>query len=102
LIDKPTAMNKSKNDPQWLTIPASVNPDTAILHKDVAMLDHAQKYTASLHVERIDRDGRIIVSAHYSSNPNPGSVTRHSFYLTQDQLDAFTRDGSRCVLQAPD
>ena len=55
----------------------------------------------TLSVEEINEKGQIRVLASYNSSPFANTVTLDTFYLTQDQLDAYQKNGANCILIAP-
>ena len=56
----------------------------------------------NLNVEDVNKEGEMIVSVNYNSNPFEGSVQLSKFFLTQEQLKDFTEKGARCLLIEPE
>ena len=54
-----------------------------------------------LEVAMVDDKGQSVVQTCYNLNPDSRRSAFAAFYLTQEQMDAFTRDGEQCILNAP-
>jgi hypothetical protein len=90
---------RNKMNSNWLStnFPAAMidTMPVRIKHKSIGEIK------GHLTVEKDDKKGGMIVSANYDSNPFHGAVSATKFYLTQDQLNAFTGRGAVFVLIAP-
>lgn len=54
-----------------------------------------------LQVAMVNDQGQSVVRACYNLNPDSRRATFAAFYLTQEQMDAFTKEEEQCMLNAP-
>jgi hypothetical protein len=77
-------------------------PLEQIQGKSVTVMDKAgHKIKAHLEVLVLNEVGKIAVQAWYNPSPDAQKVVLAAFYLTQEQMDDFAKNGKSCVLIAP-
>ena len=54
-----------------------------------------------LEVAMVNDKGQSVVRTCYNLNPDLRRATLAAFYLTQEQMDAFAKEGEQCILSAP-
>jgi hypothetical protein len=54
-----------------------------------------------LEVAMVNDKGQSVVRACYNLSPEPKRSAFAAFYLNQEQMDAFTEEGGKCILNAP-
>jgi hypothetical protein len=85
--------------PRWVSTvlePEKIH-DHSVLVKDKS----GREIKGHLEVAMVNDRGESVVRACYLLNPDSRRMALAAFYLTQEQMDAFGREGERCVLNAP-
>jgi hypothetical protein len=54
-----------------------------------------------LEVAMVNDKGQSVVRACYNLNPESKRAAFAAFYLNQEQMDAFTEEAGKCILNAP-
>jgi hypothetical protein len=54
-----------------------------------------------LEVAMVNDKGQSVVRACYNLNSESNRAAFVAFYLNQEQMDAFTAEGEKCILSAP-
>jgi|SRR5580658_543325 hypothetical protein len=85
--------------PRWVS--TMLEPEKIHGHS-ISVKDKAgREIKGSLEVAMVNDKGQSVVRACYSLNPDSRRATLAAFYLTQEQMDAFTKEGEQCILDAP-
>jgi hypothetical protein len=85
--------------PQWVatSLDSEKIHDHSVLVKDKA----GREIQGRLEVAMVNDRGESVVRACYHLNPDSKRASLAAFYLSQEQMDAFAREGEQCVLTAP-
>lgn len=85
--------------PQWV----STALESEKIHgRSITVKDkRGREIKGHLEVAMVNDKGQGVVRTCYNLNPDSRRATFAAFYLTQEQMDAFTRDGEQCIFNAP-
>ena len=85
--------------PRWVS--TALQPEQIHGHSIIVKDKAGREIRGRLEVAMINDKGQSVVQTCYNLNPDSRRATLAAFYLTQEQMDAFTREGERCILNAP-
>jgi hypothetical protein len=85
--------------PRWVS--TALQPEKIRGHSITVKDRTGREIKGRLQVTMVNDQGQSVVCACYSLNPDLKRATFVAFYLTQEQMDAFTKEGDKCILDAP-
>jgi hypothetical protein len=85
--------------PRWVstTLQADKIHGQSITVKDKV----GREIKGHLEVAMVNDKGQSAVCVCFNLNPDSRRVAFAAFYLTQEQMDVFTKEGEKCILGAP-
>jgi hypothetical protein len=85
--------------PRWVS--TTLQPEKLHGHPITVKDKTGREMKGRLEVAMVNDKGQSAVRACYNLNPDLRKMTLAAFYLTQEQMDAFTKEGEQCILNAP-
>lgn len=85
--------------PQWVS--TMLQPEQIRGHSITVKEKTGREIKGRLEVAMVNDKGQSVVRACYNLNPDSKRWAFVAFYLTQEQMDAFTEEGEKCILNAP-
>jgi hypothetical protein len=85
--------------PRWVS--TTLQPEKIHSHSITVKDKTGREIKGHLEVAMANDKGQSVVRACYNSNPDSRRMSLVAFYLTQEQMDAFEKDGEQCILNAP-
>ena len=85
--------------PRWVS--TMLLPEQ-IRARSITVKDKAgREMKGQLDVAMVNDKGQSVVRARYNLNPESSRAAFAAFYVTQEQMDAFTDAGEKCIINAP-
>ncbi len=85
--------------PRWVS--TKFEPEKIRSHPITVKDKGGREMKGHLEVAMVNDKGQSVVRAYYNLNPDSKRTEFAAFYLTQEQMDAFTEEGGKCILNAP-
>jgi len=85
--------------PQWVS--TTLQPEQIHGHSITVKDKTGREIKGRLEVAMVNDQGQSVVRTCYNLNPDSRRATWAAFYLTQEQMDAFTKEEEQCILNAP-
>jgi hypothetical protein len=84
-------------------VSTEIDSDKRIFQKPIKVKNKmGRQIQGHLQIEETNAKGQFVVSASYNYNASRVGVTFAKAYLTQAEMDAFDKDGSACIFEAPE
>src|SRR5580704_17456229 len=88
-----------KTGPRWVS--TLLQPEQIHGHSIIVKDKMGREIKGHLEVAMVNDKGQSVVRTFYNLNPDSKRGPLAAFYLTQEQMDAFTKEGEQCLLNAP-
>jgi hypothetical protein len=85
--------------PRWVS--TTLQPEKIHGHSITVKDKMGRGIKGHLEVAMANDKEQSVVRACYNLNPDSRRVAFVAFYITQEQMDAFIKEGERCILDAP-
>lgn len=85
--------------PRWVS--TTLQPEKIHGHSITVRDKTGREIKGRLEVAMVNDKGQSVVRTCYNLSLDLKRAAFAAFYLTQEQMDAFTKDGEQCILNAP-